>query len=71
MLELVGHLIRRRIIDDMLYVAPTLQNQSLQSFFGQFLSRPTSTDARSDDDRIVTTLLYAVYVRICHLAWLL
>ncbi len=53
-----GRQVGRRIILDMLHIAPPLQYQGLQSFFGQFFGRPASGDAGTYHDGVICIFVF-------------
>ena len=53
MRQLPGHQVRRRIVLDVLDVAPALEDERLQPLLAELLRRPSARDPRADDDCVV------------------
>ncbi|EKB47971.1 hypothetical protein B879_03432 [Cecembia lonarensis LW9] len=59
-------LIGSGIIHNVLDIPSPFQNQCLQPFFTKLFGCPTSTDARTYDNRIVSICFIGVYIEIRH-----
>ena len=58
--------IRRRVVFDMLHIASTLQHEGFYSQIAKLFGSPSTTDARTDDDGLISSLLFATDIQISH-----